>query len=65
MFSSAQTKENMEAAIHNQEVSKVGNLVLTLLNEKINLAVEEEIDTIIADGTLTLDEYDRIFGKGS
>lgn len=58
----AQIKTNMEEAIHNQEVSKIGNIVLTLIHNKINIEVENELDSIIADGSLTLDEYDRIFG---
>ena len=59
----AQVKTNIETAIHNQEVSKIGTLLLTLIHEKINVAVDEELDTILTDNQLSLDEYDRIFGK--
>lgn len=55
-------KARIVEAIKKESPGDIGRLVANLMIEQIKTEAEAELDTIVADGQLSLDEFDRIFG---
>ena len=49
-------------AFKEERPQRIGSLLLNHIAVVINANVEAELDSIIADGQLSLDEFNRIFG---
>lgn len=54
-------KDRILDAIKTEQRAEVGRIILYLIEQKVKIDVESELDSIVADGQLSLEEFSRIF----
>lgn len=54
-------KDRIVEAVQLEQSAEIGRVILFLIEEHVKANVDAELDSIIADGSLTLAEFSRIF----